>query len=297
MGRTEQNLGKIAEGSPEELRFRSYFGVSAPLSVEAWEMMEVDGHLPPNPKFLHFLWALAFMRTYPANDKALSTSLGGGDPKTLRKHLWPFIRSLFALNETVVSSLCLLGVGFYISHSPSWPQIKFENRKRGDIGNDCLLSVDGTDFRIAMGYVKSFWSYKFKKSGLRYEVGLCIRTGDICWWVGPYAPGVWNDNMIFNDALVSALEPGERCETDRGYQGSAPIYAKCPGVVEADPATAEVQQRVRSRQETVNKRFKNWAILSTPYRHDFLEHQTVFGAIVVLTQLSFATHPLFQVEY
>jgi hypothetical protein len=58
-----------------------------------------------------------------------------------------------------------------------------------------------------------------------------------------------------------------------------------------------MQQRVLSRQETVNERFKNWAILSTPYRHNLLEHQTVFGAIVVLTQLSFAANPLFPVAY
>ena len=65
----------------------------------------------------------------------------------------------------------------------------------------------------------------------------------------------------------------------------------------SDPNTAGMQQRVRSRQETVNERFKNWTILSTPYRHDLLEHQTVFGAIVVLTQLSFASNPLFSVVY
>jgi hypothetical protein len=65
----------------------------------------------------------------------------------------------------------------------------------------------------------------------------------------------------------------------------------------SDPNTAGMQQRVRSRQETVNELFKNWAILSTPYRHDLLEHQTVFGAIVVLTQLSFASNPLFSVVY
>ena len=160
-----------------------------------------------------------------------------------------------------------------------------------------MLSVDGTDFRIAMGYHKPFRSYKFKKSGLRYEVGLCILTGDICWWSGPYAPGVWNDLAIFRDSLVLMLEPGERCETDSGYQGSAPTHTKCPGVSWADPNTAEIQSRVRSRQETVNERFKNWAILATPYRHGLLEHQTVFGAIVVLTQLSFAANPLFQVLY
>ena len=63
------------------------------------------------------------------------------------------------------------------------------------------------------------------------------------------------------------------------------------------PDKAEMQQRVRNRQETVNKRFKNWAILSTPYCHQLLEHQTVYGAIVVLTQLLLAENPLFQVEY
>jgi hypothetical protein len=93
------------------------------------------------------------------------------------------------------------------------------------------------------------------------------------------------------------LEPGEWCETDRGYQGSTPTYVKCPGVLEADPNTVEIQQWVRSWQETVDKCFKNWVILSTPYCHNLFEHQTVFGAIVVLTQLSFAAKPLFTVAY
>ncbi len=84
---------------------------------------------------------------------------------------------------------------------------------------------------------------------------------------------------------------------DDGYQGSARMYAKCPGIIEADPEKAEMQQRVRNRQETVNKRFKNWAILSTPYPHQLLEHQTVFGVIVVLTQLLFPEDPLSQVDY
>ena len=78
--------------------------------------------------------------------------------------------------------------------------------------------MDGTDFELAMGYSKPFYSHKFKKSGVRYEVGLCIKTGDICWWNGPYEPGIWKDEMIFKDALLSMLEYGERCETDGGYR-------------------------------------------------------------------------------
>ena len=103
--------------------------------------------------------------------------------------------------------------------------------------------------------------------------------------------------MILQDGLVHFLEAGERCETDDGYQGSALMYEKCLGVIEANPNKAEMQQRVRNRQEMVKKWFKNWAILSTSYCHQLLEHQTVFGAIVVLTQLSFAQNPLFQVDY
>jgi len=176
-------------------------------------------------------------------------------------------------------------------------KIVFENRFAGDVGNDCLLSVDGTDFRVAKSYQKPLYSFKFKKSGLRYEVALCIKTGDICWWAGPYLPGLWNDNMIFNDGLVQHLEQGERCETDDGYRGSSPLYAKCPAVDFVGPDEVAMKQRVRNRQETVNKRFKNWAILAVPYRHKLLDHQSVFCAIVALTQLSFVENPLFQVDY
>ncbi len=111
-----------------------------------------------------------------------------------------------------------------------------------------MLSNDGTDFCIAMGWSKSFYSYKFKKSGLRYEVGLCIKMGDICWWSGPYGPGIWNDLLIFKDRLMTHLEPGERVETDRGYRGSVPKYVKCPNglLADPDPAVKLMAARVQS---------------------------------------------------
>jgi hypothetical protein len=88
--------------------------------------------------------------------------------------------------------------------------------------------------------------------------------------------------MIFQDGLVHFLEAGggERCETDDGYSGSAPLYAKCPGVIEANPDKAEMQQRVRNHQEMVNKRFKNWAILSTRDRHQLLLSTTLFVVLL-----------------
>ena len=296
MGRTGHALGILSPGSPEDLRHRGFFGVSAEVAVKAWNRMEELDLLPTSAQYEHYLWALAFMRTYPPNESTLSRLLGGKDPKTIQKYMWPYIKSLAEL-ENIVVSLCFVSCfKFHTTHILSY-QINFEDRKKGDTLNDCMLSVDGTDFRLAMGYSKPFYSHKFKKSGVRYEVGLCIKTGDICWWNGPYEPGIWNDEMIFKDGLVSMLEYGERCETDGGYRGSAPEYVKCPKGVWGETESQAIQQRVRSRQETVNARFKNWAILVTPYRHDFQLHQTVFAAIIVLTQLSFEYNPLFSVDY
>jgi hypothetical protein len=63
--------------------------------------------------------------------------------------------------------------------------------------------------------------------------------------------------MIFKDALVSMLENGERCETDGGYWGSAPEFVKCPKGVWGENGKQALQQKVRSRQETVNERLRN----------------------------------------
>jgi hypothetical protein len=103
MGRAEQRLGKLSTGSPKDLRFRSFFGVSVDVAVEAWEMMRSHNFPTPDPKFVHFLWALAFMRTYPPSDEALSRMLEGSNPKTIHKHMWPYIDSIFELDNIVVS--------------------------------------------------------------------------------------------------------------------------------------------------------------------------------------------------
>jgi hypothetical protein len=83
-------------------------------------------------------------------------------------------------------------------------QIIWENWVKNDWGNDCLTTVDGTYFRIAE-HRKPFYSHKFKKSGLRYVVGLSIGTGDIVWLNGPYEYGQWPDISIFRDSLLSHL--------------------------------------------------------------------------------------------
>lgn len=126
------------------------------------------------------------------------------------------------------------------------------------------------------------------KSGLRYEIAICILTGDIVWINGPYECGMWNDLMIFRDALISHLAPKERVEADDGYLGEHPRYVKCPKGFANPPETEYMQQRVRNRQETINRRLKSWGILKQVFRHcdRIADHGEVVRAIAVISQLS-----------
>ncbi len=137
--------------------------------------------------------------------------------------------------------------------------------------------------------------HKFKgKSGLHYEVGLCILTGHIHWINGPFPCGKCK---IFKSSLQSFLEEGERVEANKGYRGD-PWHVKCPSNFGNPPENLEMQARVRSRHETVNSRFKNFAILLEKYCHDITEHGNVFCAIAVITQLAIETgDSLWKVDY
>jgi hypothetical protein len=170
---------------------------------------------------------------------------------------------------------------------------------KGDNGADCLISVDSVDFRCP-NHGRSFSSHKFaKKGGLRYEVALCIQSGDIVWINGPFPAGSWNDITIFRQSLKSYLEDNERVEADDGYIGEHPKHVKCPKGFANQQKALRMQQRVRNRQETINKRFKDWQIMVQKFCNDPLSlHADAFRCIAVVEQLSISHgEPLFECGY
>ena len=152
-----------------------------------------------------------------------------------------------------------------------------------------MLSVDGTDERIPERG-RDWYSHKFKKSGLRYEVAVSIKSGDICWISGPHQPGLWNDVEIFRSSLVTFLDPGERVEADDGYIGEAPLRVKCPMCVTCPQERKNMMKLVRNRQETCNKRLKQWNILVHTFRHNITDHRDVFASVCVIWQSTMANH-------
>lgn len=151
-------------------------------------------------------------------------------------------------------------------------QIDWDNRFKGDRGCDCLVTVDGTDIKCP-NYGPPFSTYKHgKKGGLRYELALCIQTGDLVWINGPFPAGANHDVTIFRSSLKSHLIEGERVEADDGYIGEAPMYVKCPKSFTNLQETEYMQQRVRNRQETINNRLKFWTVLAVIFRHEIEHH-------------------------
>lgn len=177
------------------------------------------------------------------------------------------------------------------------PQIHWENRYKGDNGSQCLVSVDGTDFEIQepSRFSAKWFSHKFKGPGVRYEVAICIQTGEPVWINGPFPCGTWCDLRIARSALVDALDPGEYYLADGGYRDGNQWSVTPSGHHRFDDRQ---KSAVRARHETYNKRLKDWGALREVYRHKLELHSQVFRAIANIIQIAIASgETLFQVEY
>ena len=128
---------------------------------------------------------------------------------------------------------------------------------------------------------------------------LDILTGDIVWVLVPFPCSDWHDIVIFRLALTQMLDKCERVEADDGYVGEDPLHVKATSsaVHDQDARMRYVRGRVRMRQETVNKRLKQFHVLHAIFHHDLEFHADCFRACAVLTQLSINNgNPLFSTD-
>lgn len=149
--------------------------------------------------------------------------------------------------------------------------------------------MDGVDFKILepTPFSAKWFSHKFRSAGLRYEIGLNIRTGHIVWTNGGYPCGEFPDLTIARQAYVFLVNDGERTLADKGYRDSR--YFILP-----NQQNAEMHKRIMERHETVNKRLKAFNSLKQEFRHDLRKHPIVVRAVANLVQLMIENgEPLF----
>ena len=104
-----------------------------------------------------------------------------------------------------------------------------------------------------------WYSHKFHGPGFRYEIGLCIRTGEIVWAHGGLPCGARPDLRLARDAFIHVLDPGERIIADRGYRDQT--FFDIPDGSKDD----EQKRKILARHETVYRRIKQFSCMVVMY--------------------------------
>ena len=246
-------LWRICQRRLNPRQFKAIFGPSKFVAGIAFDMMQSEANLRQTSLQLpEYLMCLFWLKNYRREE--VCASYFRVTEKTFRVK---YKRALVLLSIIKV--------------------VDFENRHcRSNFGYVAKVSIDGTDCPIwePWPFDPKWFSHKFKSAGLRYEVGLCINTGEIVSVFGGYLCGDWPDS---------------------GYRGDPRILHKTG---DWTTYTARTRSNVRARHETVNSRIKAYAITSTKFRHDLIIHTQCFYSVINLVQIELRYEsPLFQIEY
>lgn len=156
-----------------------------------------------------------------------------------------------------------------------------------------FATVDGTDCPIQEPQVfePKWYSHKINRAGVRYEIGVSVRSKKIVWVYGPFACGSNPDLLIFRSKMKGSMKPGETVIADSGYKDE-----KCVTPDGVNSRIGKLHSTLRARHERLNQCFKMYKVLSIRFRHDLRLHGYCFRAIANVVQLTLHEHPLFAID-
>ena len=237
-------------------RFHEKYCAGPNVVAALWKDIGVDIN---GASLKHLFWTLHYYKSYPKEGDV--RNLFSADPGTVRRWVRTFTTGLEALaSQKIVLPL---------------PDDRVY-----------YLSIDRTDFRIEepIYFDHSWYSHKFKKAAVKYEVAMTM-DGMIAWINGPFR-GSEHDLAIFHQGLMDQIPEGWLVIADQGYRGE-PHVLDIPNPSESDEVK-DFNGMVLACQETVNKRFKDFAIISQVFCNSngdpIASHKPIFYAIAVVTQ-------------
>ena len=116
---------------------------------------------------------------------------------------------------------------------------------------------------------------------MRYEVGICIATGWIVWFHGPFPCGWWPDLAIANTFLHYNLLPNEYYIADNGY-----ITERALTPVDAiNPYELEYMANCRARHEQLNRLFKQFNCIQNTFKREVKKHGLFAHSVANIIQL------------
>lgn len=144
---------------------------------------------------------------------------------------------------------------------------------------------------------RSLFSHKTNHGGYRFQVATAFGTSTIVHISGGVPCGANPDLSMVRQALLPLLEPGERIAADEGYPGEFQIIVKLPATCAANCRHNWRLKQMGARHETVNKRLKEFRILSSGMfrgNHDSLAE--VFQAVAQIVQVKLRREPLYDIK-
>ena len=100
-------------------------------------------------------------------------------------------------------------------------ELNFKNRfMNANNPSTHYVSSDCTDFQInePKPFTPKWFSHKFKGAGVRYLIGVCLRTGWIVYVDGGYMAGT-SERTITRIGICRLLKREERIIADKGVSG------------------------------------------------------------------------------
>ncbi len=255
--------------------FKSYYG-SSPLNIaDMWYDLcntnipdaSLDHKMKGEKGFKFFMMAHFFLWQKPKNAATMGMIFGVCEDYAKGEHLWSWIKRIAALKEK---------------------KIKWNRQCREECKEIFAVTVDGVDFKTwepkhpTLPMDKKYFSKKFNKSGLRYEIAISVQDSKVVWINGPF-PAAEHDVEIFRRGLKDKLlSSKKKAIADRGYVGEAGLCAVPNGC--DPPELNEFKSRARCRQETFNGRIKKFNILKQTFEHSLAKHEYAFLAVCVTVQ-------------
>jgi len=161
-----------------------------------------------------------------------------------------------------------------------------------------ILTVDGTHVWIeepSGQFDSKYWSHKFNKAGVNFELGIAISSGKLIWMNGPFKAGRSDKTIFVEDGLKQRLlDLGKKAIGDKAYSGHKEAIS-IPNIFDSY-GVKKFKSRALKRHEAFNGMTKAFRILSGRFRHGVGKIGSAFESVAVICQYKIETdEPLFDV--
>lgn len=261
-------------------RFEQQYGVSPEIAVALFHDLQTTVFedalvIQKDADIRYYLLTLYFLKNYPKEYQIEAQF--DWSPKWARDHYWFWAKKIQAMKSEKII----------------FPDF--------DEGEEWVMTVDGTHCWIeepehpTWSRDTSYFSHKYNKAGMGYELGIHLWKPQLIWMNGPHKAGKNDAWVLKNKGLLTKLQLiGKKAIGDLGYRG----YQECISV--PNPYDSRRVQLFKSRaclrHETFNGIIKEFACLQGRFRHATSRFAVCFEAVCVICQYKLERErPLFDV--